>query len=78
MAESNTMKALQVVMGHIGTRNVKKLKRMIDKTEELEIKETFESNMKTWLLASQETLVIVADTLEYLKMQHVDPYDETS
>jgi len=79
--ESNVMRALQVVMEHIGTRNSKKLKTIIDVTQRLEAEEAqkaYQKNMKAWTLADADTLLVVARTLVELKRLRVDPYDPDS
>lgn len=64
--DSKSMQALQVVMEHSGTENNKRLKVLCGKTEYLDYREEYNTNMEAWQKISADNLFMVCRCIKDL------------
>jgi hypothetical protein len=79
--ESKSMKALYIVLQHIGTKNQQKLQKMIKATENLDYAmklKNYQENMNAWSFADVTTLEIVHSILNHLQSNGMDPFKSDS
>jgi hypothetical protein len=80
-SESRTMRALYIVLQHIGTKNRQKLQNMIKTTENLEYVtklKKYVENMMAWSFADANTIKIVYHVLSELQRNQTCPFDPDS